>query len=65
LRSLFSRFAEHRVYKRHLRRSELPHIWRVLPLFLLERMIGRVLVVKAFKPLPSMKADPVRLLKAA
>jgi SAM-dependent methyltransferase len=47
----FARFANHRVRKRHLRRSELPHLWRVWPLTLLERLIGRVLVLKAFKPL--------------
>ena len=48
---LFGRFVEHRVYKRQLRRSEVPHIWRWLPLPLLERLAGRVLVLKAFKPL--------------
>jgi SAM-dependent methyltransferase len=51
LRRLFGQFVEHRVYKRHLRRSEVPHLWRWLPLPLLERTIGRVLVLKAFKPL--------------
>jgi ubiquinone/menaquinone biosynthesis C-methylase UbiE len=51
LRRLFGQFAEHRVYKRQLRRSEVPHMWRWLPLPLLERMMGRVLVLKAFKPL--------------
>lgn len=50
LRRLFGRFIEHRVYKRHLRRSEAPHIWRWLPSALLERMFGRALVLKAFKP---------------
>lgn len=53
LRQLFGRFGEHRVYKRHLRRSEVPHVWRWLPLPLLERLMGRVLVLKAFKPLSS------------
>jgi SAM-dependent methyltransferase len=48
---LFGRFVEHRVYKRHLRRSEVPHLWRWLPLPLLERLLGRVLVLKTFKPL--------------
>src|SRR5439155_17980192 len=38
----FGKFADHRVSKRHLRRSELPHLWRLLPLVLLERLIGRV-----------------------
>jgi ubiquinone/menaquinone biosynthesis C-methylase UbiE len=51
LHRLFGRFVEHRAYKRHLRRSEVPHLWRWLPLSLLERMLGRVLVLKAFKPL--------------
>jgi SAM-dependent methyltransferase len=51
LRRLFGRFAEHRVYKRHLRRSEVPHLWRWLPLPVLERLLGRALVLKAFKPL--------------
>lgn len=44
------------VTKRHLRRSELPHLVRVLPLFLLERLVGRVLVAKAFKPLAARSA---------
>jgi SAM-dependent methyltransferase len=48
---LFAQFAEHRVYKRHLRRAEVPHVWRWLPLAVLERLGGRVLVLKAFKPL--------------
>jgi len=51
LAGVFARFGDHRVRKRHLRRSELPHPWRVLPLVVLERLIGRVLVFKAFKPL--------------
>lgn len=51
LRRRFAAFAKSTVGKRHLRRSELPHPWRVLPLVLLERIIGRVLVFKAFKPL--------------
>ena len=50
LRRLFHRFAEHRVHKRQLRRSEVPHPWRWLPLPLLARMMGHVLVLKAFKP---------------
>lgn len=51
LRRLFGPFTKHWVGKRHLRRAELPHPWRVLPLVFLERLIGRVLVFKAFKPL--------------
>jgi ubiquinone/menaquinone biosynthesis C-methylase UbiE len=56
LRRLFGRFVEHRVYKRQLRRSEVPHLWRWLPLPLLERLLGRVLVMKAFKPLSAAMA---------
>jgi ubiquinone/menaquinone biosynthesis C-methylase UbiE len=51
LRRLFGCFAEHRIHKRQLRRSEVPHICRWLPLPLLERLLGHVLVLKAFKPL--------------
>jgi SAM-dependent methyltransferase len=51
LRRLFARFSEHRIHKRHLRRRELPHLWRWAPLPLLERLMGHVLVLKAFKPL--------------
>jgi SAM-dependent methyltransferase len=55
LRALFTRFGEHRVSKRHLRRGELPHAWRIFPLMLLERWIGRVLVLKAKKPIPTAR----------
>jgi SAM-dependent methyltransferase len=51
LRSLFSRFTEHRIHKRHLRRSESPYLLRWLPLPVLERLMGQFLVLKAFKPL--------------
>jgi SAM-dependent methyltransferase len=51
LRGLFGRFVEHRLHKRHLRRADVPHVWRWLPLPMLERFLGRILVVKAFKPL--------------
>src|SRR5262249_17976620 len=56
LRRLFNRFAEHRVYKRPLRRSEVPPLGRWLPLPLLERLLGRVLILKAFKPLSAATA---------
>ncbi|QJW94207.1 class I SAM-dependent methyltransferase [Frigoriglobus tundricola] len=66
LRRTFARFGELRVSKRHLRRGELPHVWRIFPLMLLERWIGRVLVLKAKKPIlvtrPQTKFDtPGRL----
>jgi hypothetical protein len=59
LRQMFGRFVEHRTYKRQLRRSEVPHLWRWAPLPLLERTMGRVLVVKAFKPLSSAISVPL------
>ena len=55
LRRAFGRFAEHKVFKRHLRRSELPHLCRVLPLAMLERVLGRVLVLKAKKPISAAR----------
>lgn len=51
LRRAFAPFTAARVAKRHLRRSELPHPWRVVPLAFLERLLGRVLIFKALKPL--------------
>jgi SAM-dependent methyltransferase len=51
LRRHFGEFVEHRVYKRHLRRAEVPHLMRWLPLPVLERLLGRLLILKAFKPL--------------
>ena len=51
VRRAFSRFSEHRVYQRHLRRSELPHLWRWMPLPVMERVMGRFLVLKTFKPI--------------
>jgi SAM-dependent methyltransferase len=50
LKQLFHRFAEPKLYKRHLRRTEVPHVWRWVPLWLLERLMGRLLVFKGFKP---------------
>lgn len=55
-RRLFTQFIEHRVHKRQLRRADVPHLWRWLPLPLLERLMGRVLVLKAFKPLSAAMA---------
>ncbi len=51
LRRLFTPFIEHRIHKRHLRRAETPHLFRWLPLPVLERLMGRCLILKAFKPL--------------
>ena len=57
LRRLFGRFQEPRISKRHLRRAEVPHLWRWLPLSLLERLTGRLLVYKGFKPVSAARAD--------
>jgi SAM-dependent methyltransferase len=59
LRRLFGGFVEHRIHKRQLRHSEVPHIWRFLPLSLLQRMFGRVLIMKAFKPLSAVAMQQV------
>lgn len=59
LRHLFGRFVEARTYKRHLRRTEVPHLWRWLPHPILERLLGRLLILKAFKPLSA--AMPIQL----
>src|SRR5262245_1650183 len=48
---LFGRFTGHKLYKRHLRRSDLPHLWRWMALPLLERIMGRYLLLKAYKPI--------------
>jgi ubiquinone/menaquinone biosynthesis C-methylase UbiE len=59
MRQLFGSFVEARVYKRHLRRSEMPPVWRWLPHPLLERLLGRYLVLKAFKPLSAVSILPM------
>ncbi len=50
LQKQFDRFTEHRIHQRHLRRSDVPHVWRWLPLPILERWMGRFLLLKTFKP---------------
>jgi SAM-dependent methyltransferase len=50
VKQLFQRFSELHVRKRQLRRPEVPNIWRWIPLPILARLMGRVLVLKAFKP---------------
>jgi ubiquinone/menaquinone biosynthesis C-methylase UbiE len=58
LTRLFTRFVEQRVYKRQLRRREVPYAWRWLPLPLLERLMGSSLVYKGFKPLSAAISTP-------
>jgi SAM-dependent methyltransferase len=57
VRQLFSRFNEMRIRKRQLRRLEVPHVWRWIPLPILARLMGRVLVLKAFKPVRELTFD--------
>jgi SAM-dependent methyltransferase len=57
LRTLFGPFTEHRFAKRHLRRGDLPYVWRILPLAVLERFLGRVIVLRAFKPVTAAMAE--------
>jgi SAM-dependent methyltransferase len=61
LRRTFAGFHAFRVSKRHLRRSELPHPMRILPLAVLERLVGRILVFKALKPLSARTGVSVPL----
>lgn len=50
LRRLFGDYVEHRIHKRQLCRGDIPHIWRWAPRPVMERIMGRLLVLKAFKP---------------
>lgn len=59
LRHLFDRFAEHRIYRRHLRRADLPHVIRWMPPTVVQRAVGRWIVLKAFKPIRA--ARPVTM----
>jgi SAM-dependent methyltransferase len=61
LRREFARFVEHRVYKRHLRRANLPPLWRFYPLPVMERLVGQLLILKAFKPLSAALTASVAL----
>jgi len=57
LRQVFERFSEVRLYRRHLRRAEVPHPLRWLPLVVLERLGGRLLVLKALKPVTARTCE--------
>jgi ubiquinone/menaquinone biosynthesis C-methylase UbiE len=59
MRRLFGSFVEHRVYKRHLRRGDVPKPCRWLPHSLLERIVGRFVILKAFKPLSAAILVPL------
>jgi SAM-dependent methyltransferase len=59
LKRLFQGFIEHRIHQRQLPRSDVPHIWRWAPRPMMERLMGRVLVLKAFKPVSAAVATPL------
>jgi len=56
LKRLFGRFREHTVWKRQLRRREVPWTFRWLPRSWLEGFFGRYLVMRAIKPVASAAA---------
>ena len=60
LKTLFTTFEKTGIWRRHLIRSELPLIWKPFPLSLMERVMGHVLIVKAFKPISSSMTPNVR-----
>jgi SAM-dependent methyltransferase len=51
LRRLCAGFDRVSIVQRQLRRSELPPLWRAIPPSLLERIAGRVLALRATKPI--------------
>ncbi|MFL5340062.1 MAG: class I SAM-dependent methyltransferase [Gemmataceae bacterium] len=55
LRRQFDEFADHRVHKRHLKRHDVPKLFRSLPLGMAEHLMGRFLIWKAFKPLSASR----------
>jgi SAM-dependent methyltransferase len=57
LAAAFARFGDRTLNKRHLRRAELPPSWRAVPLALWERVAGRVLALRAFKPLAAAREE--------
>lgn len=59
LRRCFTPFIEQRISRRHLRRAEVPHICRLMPLPLLERIVGRIIIFKAFKPISAALPVPI------
>ena len=59
LAQLLARFQEHRIFRRHLRRADVPHVCRWLPLGMLERFTGRLLLFKGFKPVSAARAESI------
>lgn len=58
LRKLFAGFESCHVYKRQLSRREVPFLLRGIPRSWLERFMGRLLILKAFKPVQVSVAAP-------
>ncbi len=55
-RKFLEPFQESRIRRRHIRRGDMPRLLRWVPVPLIERVIGRVMVLKAFKPLTASQA---------
>jgi SAM-dependent methyltransferase len=47
----YGHFEKHRIGRRHLRRAGLPTAFKIVPHDLAERLLGEVIVLRAFKPL--------------
>jgi SAM-dependent methyltransferase len=60
IKSLFQDFEKLGLWRRHIRRTELPILWKFFPLPIMERLMGHVLVVKAFKPISTALHPAVR-----
>jgi SAM-dependent methyltransferase len=56
LKQVFGAFVDGSVRRRHARRSDIPVLLSWLPHLAIERSLGRYLIVKAFKPLPTVSA---------
>lgn len=59
LAHLLSRFQEPQIFRRHLRRADVPHLCRWLPLGMLERFTGRLLLFKGFKPVSASRGESI------
>jgi SAM-dependent methyltransferase len=54
LKRLFPTFEDHRIHRRLLHRKDVPWLWRWLPAQWLQGLLGRYLVLKAFKPVSQL-----------
>jgi len=61
LKNIFAFCQESRVHKRHLQRNDLPPLFRWIPIPLIERLVGKHLIFKGFKPL----SQAIPILQAA